>query len=275
MINCQTTLFGVMGNPIHHSASPAMHNAAYEFLSLNHVFLGFQVDNAQKAMEAMKTLGIKGMGVTMPYKQAVIPFLDEIEDAAKAIGAVNSILNNNGRLYGYNTDCNGALRALKEVTSLKHKKVIILGAGGGARAILCGLQREEAEVIVLNRNKDRREQLHRSFGVAIGDLSLLSNIPECAILINTIPFGMIADLTDALVPEAVLQQHPVVFDIVYNPKETRLIQRAQQNGCQVIYGYKMLLYQGITQFEIFTGNKAPVAVMENALLNALEKHPLS
>src|SRR3989338_9726500 len=182
----------------------------------------------------MRALGIKGMGVTIPHKRAVMTFLDEIDEGAKSIGAVNTIINEGGRLLGSNTDYKAAIRALKEATDIKGKKVILLGAGGAARGVLYGLQQEGAETLLLNRTKEHAEKLAKEFGADFGDLSQLSKISESDIVINTTPIGMHPNTNESLVPQELLRKDLVVFDIVYNPKETKLLTEAKQKGCTIV-----------------------------------------
>lgn len=268
-INSKTTLCCVIGNPIEHSLSPTMHNAGYQSLSLNYAYVAFRVENVKDAISGIRGLGIRGVSVTIPHKISVMPYLDKIDQIAKNIGAVNTILINNGKLIGYNTDIDGAIRALKEKTSLTNKRVILLGAGGAARAIVFGLKKEGAKILILSRNITSAKKLATEAGVNFGDLGYLINIERSDILINATPVGMYPNINDSLVPKEYLHKNLVVFDVVYNPKETKLIKDAKKKQCKIAYGYKMLLYQAVTQFELFTKTPAPVKIMEKELLDSL------
>lgn len=274
MIDGKTTTCCVIGNPIKHSLSPTMHNAAYEKLGLNFVYVAFRVENVGDAVIGMRGLGIRGMSVTIPHKVSIIKYLDRIDSLAKNIGAVNTVVNENGKLLGYNTDCEGAMRALKEITDIRGKSVVLIGAGGAARAIAFGLKQEGALLTILNRTKKRAEELAGELGSAFGDLSMLSSVKNAAILINATATGMNPNTNESLVQKEHLRPGTVVFDIVYNPHETMLIREAKTIGCKVVYGYKMFLYQAVAQFELFTNAKATpdvVSVMENALVDHLER----
>jgi len=155
MINGRTELYGIIGNPIRHSLSPMIHNEAFKRLGWNAVYLAFEVKNLEEALRGIRELGVRGVSVTHPFKTKVIPFLDKVEKLAKKIGAVNTIVHRGGRLIGYNTDCDGALEALEEKMSLRGKRVVLLGAGGAARAIGFGLMERDCQLIIANRSQDR------------------------------------------------------------------------------------------------------------------------
>ncbi|QQG40671.1 MAG: shikimate dehydrogenase [Candidatus Levyibacteriota bacterium] len=254
-INSQTQLCCIIGNPVEHSLSPTIHNAAYDNLGLNFVYLSFRVTDVKNAIAGIRALGIKGISITIPHKITVMPLLDEIDKSAKEIGAVNTIINNNGKLKGFNTDYKGAIRALEEKTTLTGKHVVLLGKGGAGKAIAFGLKEKNASVFIVNR--------------AIEKTKVLAEIKKADILINATPIGMHPKTEESLIPKKYLHKNLIVFDIVYNPKETKLLKYAKEAGCAIVYGYKMLLYQAVSQFELFTNHKAPVAIMEEALLLCL------
>ncbi len=268
MINAETKLCCLIGYPVSHSLSPQIHNACYQALKLNYVYLAFAVKNLKKAILGIKELNIKGVSVTIPHKVAVIQYLDEIDKIASQIGAVNTIVNQNGVLKGYNTDYLGAIHALKEKTSLTSKTVAILGAGGAARAIVTGLMREKAKVMIFNRSLAKAEKLAKAFKIKnYFSLNLKKLIQKADIIINATPVGTLSQ--ESLLEANLLKPNQLIFDIVYNPKETKLINQAKQRGCQVVYGYKMLLYQAVYQFKLFTGQEPPVEKMEEILLKNL------
>lgn len=271
MKNSSLTICLSIGYPLKNSKSPAIHNAGYRALGLQaeYAFLPAQVrpENLEKTINGLKDLGIRGVSVTMPYKEEVMKYLDEIDSVALKIGAVNTIVNRNGKLTGYNTDWKGALVALEKKTKVDGKKVAVIGAGGAARAIVYALVKNGAEVKIFNRSVDKAEELAHEFGCEFGDLDSLSEVVSSDIIINTTSVGMNEDLS--LVDESFLNKRQIVFDIVYTPKETRLIKTAKEKGAQVIYGYEMLLYQGIEQFKMYTEMEAPAEEMEKALLESL------
>lgn len=268
-INSKTIMCGVIGDPIDHSLSPVMHNAGYKKQKLNFIYTAFCVKDIENAVKGIKALGIRGVSITLPHKISIIQFLDNVDETAQRIGAVNTVINNNGILTGYNTDSSGAIRALEEVISLENKKIVLIGAGGAARAIAYGLSLKNCYLTIVNRNKEKGQSLAREFGALFEDTNNLSIIQKNDILIHATPTGMNTN-TDSLIPKDVLHKNLVVFDIVYNPKETKLIKDAKEKGCKIVYGYKMLLHQAALQFELFTGHNAPITVMEQALLEGLK-----
>ncbi len=262
-----TRICCIIGDPVAHSLSPLIHNAAYRALGLNFAYIALRASDVGRAIAEIRTNGIRGASVTSPHKVSVMPYLDRIDPAAREIGSVNTIVNDSGKLTGYNTDGEGALRALEEVTDLDGKKVVLLGAGGAALSIAAALKEKNVELIVLNRTESKARELAKKVGAAdFGSLDKLSLITKADILINTTTVGMAGE---TIVPRQFLHPRLTVFDIVYNPKDTRLIQEARQRGAKIIYGYKMLLYQAVTPFRLFTGRPAPLKIMESVLTEAM------
>jgi shikimate dehydrogenase len=270
IVDQHTGLYGVIGNPIGHSLSPIMHNAAFSQKGINAVFIAFETRDLDASIKGMKGLGIKGIGVTIPYKADVIPLLDELDDLAGRIRAANTIINRGGRLVGYNTDGIGALKALEERTELSGKRCIIVGAGGAARAIAYVLREKGIELTVANRSVERGRSLCRALGCRFINLEELSR-EKADILINTTPVGMEPGYGSCLVPERALRDDMVVMDIVYNPLETRLLTMARSRGCIIIDGLAMFVYQGAEQFRVWTGLEPPIDVMNEAVKKALRK----
>ena len=269
MIDTNTSLFGLIGNPVAHSLSPVMHNQAFAATDTNSVYLAFRVTDPAAAIKGIRALNFKGVSVTLPHKVAVMEYLDEIEETAAQIGAVNTIVNNRGRLIGYNTDCAGALDALKTRTSIKDKSVAIIGAGGAARAIGFGLVAAGGRVTIFNRSHKPGEGLAEDLQAEFAPLSdWQPNRHE--ILINTTPVGMKPETNATPIPKKDLSEEMVVMDIVYNPIKTRLLKEAENKKCRTINGVAMFVYQGAHQFELWTGQKAPVDVMRQAVLKALD-----
>lgn len=267
-INANTQLFGVIGNPVAHSLSPTMHNAAMAAMNYPGVFLAFEVDDAGSAAAAMRTLNIRGLSVTIPHKVDIMDHLDEIDPLASNIGAVNTIVNQEGRLIGHNTDCLGAIQALAERTSISDKKVLLVGAGGAARAVGFGLVDQGAEVIVFNRNPQRGEALAEALGSKYCPISELAHHTG-NIIVNATSVGMSPHCESSPVPEQTLDGHMVVMDIVYNPLETALLKSAKKKSCTVINGTAMFVYQAQQQLILWTGQRPPVEIMQQTVLKAL------
>jgi len=267
-INANTNLYCVIGNPISHSLSPVMHNSAFNHIKYNGVYLAFQVENIAEAVYGIKALGIQGISVTIPHKVNIIKHIDSVEAQALKIGAVNTVVNKGGKLYGYNTDCLGAINALSEKTSIKNKDVAIIGAGGAARAIGFGLLSEGANLSIVNILEDEGKLLASDLNVKYFHLSDFNKV-KCQILINATPVGMSPDIEVMPVKSQYLDKKMVVMDIVYNPLKTRLLKEAERIGCTTIDGVSMFVYQGVAQFEMWTGQKAPVNLMRKAVLDSL------
>jgi shikimate dehydrogenase len=269
MIDSNTFLCGLIGNPVAHSLSPVMHNQAFAAIGYNAVYLAFRVIDLNSAIKGIKALNFKGVSVTLPHKVAVIQYLDEVDEAAAAIGAVNTIVNNNGKLIGYNTDCQGALQALRTKTAIQDKSVALIGAGGAARAIGFGLLAAGGRVTILNRSRTTGERLAGDLKAEF--LPLNDWQPNrYEILINTTPIGMHPETDATPIRKEDLSKDMVVMDIVYNPLKTRLLKEAEAKKCQTINGIAMFVFQGAHQFELWTGEKAPVDVMQNSVLEALK-----
>ena len=268
IIDQHTTLYGVMGYPIGHSLSPTMHNAAFSAKGLNAVYLAFETRDLEGCLKGMRALGIKGMSVTIPHKSQVIPLLDDVDDLAKRIGAVNTIVNDGGRLVGYNTDAVGALKALEEKVGLSGKTCLIIGAGGAARAIGFILKESGVKMMVANRSVERGQELALSLNCPFIPLDELENTAT-ELLINTTPVGMAPQKDQCPVPEKILRKGMVVMDIIYNPLETRLLDMARARDCVTINGLGMFIHQGAEQFRLWTGFEAPITDMARAVEQAL------
>jgi shikimate dehydrogenase len=281
-ISGKTTVYGVIGDPVDHSLSPAMQNAAFEALGLDCVYLAFHVlpSRVEDALRGMYSFGINGLNVTMPHKNVVIPFLDEVDDTARFLGSVNTILNSSGKLRGFSTDGTGASRALeKNGTDVVGAKLVVLGGGGAAKAIAYTLACEVAELTLLNRTPEKlvdlAEAIHRKFHkkITIGSTSsseVQRSLQKADILVNATSLGMHPHEAQSLVKPEWLKSRLTVMDIVYSPLKTKLAQDAQASGARVVSGVEMLVYQGAASFEIWTGKPAPIEVMRNAALSQLE-----
>ncbi len=271
MIDANTKICCLIGDPVEHSLSPLIHNAGYQALGINYTYVSFQVSDIKQAIEGIRGLGIRGASITIPHKTSAIKYLDRIDPLAEAIGAVNTVVNDDGVLTGYNTDGEGALKALEEVTALRGKKAVLIGGGGSALAIAVGLKKKGVKLVVLNRTEDKARKLAKQVNAEdSGSLERLAEISSADILIHTTSVGMWPKTSETIIPDELLHDRLTVFDIVYNPKETRLLIEARERGCAIVHGYKMLLYQAARQFELFTGRQAPLPAMESALTQALE-----
>ncbi|MEJ2690626.1 MAG: shikimate dehydrogenase [Deltaproteobacteria bacterium] len=264
-IDGRTVLHGIMGLPVSHSLSPAMHNAAFEALGLNCVYVPFAVEDVPRAMDGFRALKVRGVSVTIPYKQAVIPYLDRLDSVAERIGAVNTlVIDEQGRIKGFNTDWLGANRALAEHLELIDKKVVLLGAGGSARAIGFGLLEAGARPILCSRTPERGKALAADLScqwVPLQDAADLAG----DVLINATSVGMAPENSAMPVPKEAVRNFSVVMDIVYSPLRTTLLRVAEEAGCLTVNGLAMLLRQGAAQFEMWTGKAAPIEVMRASL----------
>jgi shikimate dehydrogenase len=250
-----------------------MHVAGYRELGLEFDYVPFELEPGQLegALIGMRSLGIRGFGVSMPFKQMVMPLLDHVDPLAERIGAVNTVVNDEGKLTGYNTDAWGARAALEEVTELSGKRVLLLGAGGAARAVAHGLAEAGAKVSVVNRREERARQLveqARAAGSEIefaGGLETLGDLTTSDIFVNASSAGMVEYGTASPLPTGSLRPGLVVLDIVYKPVETELVRAATGAGLVAIHGGRMLLHQATKQFELYTRRAAPVSAMDSAL----------
>lgn len=303
-IDAKTRLYGIIGNPLGHTFSPAMHNAAFEAACINAVYLAFPVKNLIQLKHSLKQLNVRGLSVTIPYKTKVRRIVTQIDPLALQIGSINTIIWGNGDfLEGHNTDGPGAVRAIiEEGFDLKGKNVLIIGSGGSARGIAMSLLGQNvAGIGVLARNSRAALNLVRNlrmvkkgpaFEIILSKpprhkqnlplpkskygkelLTSVGQLEKYDLIINTTPVGMSGHSEEKNTPiekEFLLKNH-TVFDIVYNPENTGLLKMARQKKLDIIKGYKMLLYQGALQFELFTGESAPVEVMQKALLAQLKQ----
>ena len=277
-LSAHTQLCGVLGNPVKHSLSPAIHNAAFQELHLDFVYLAFQVEHIQPAIEGIRALGnIRGFSVTIPHKVSAIPFLDTIDPTAKQIGAINTIVKQEGQLLGINTDSAGAIRALCEAgIHPQDERITLIGSGGAARAIAFGLAMDsnipslsllgidETELNILAN--DLRERTGITVSVKkLETSSLKPTLAESSLLIHCTPIGMSPKTEDTCIPQEWLHPGLTVMDIVYNPLETRLLREAKTIGARTIPGIEMFLYQAVIQFELWTERPAPVSLMRKVL----------
>lgn len=249
------------------SIGAAMHNAGYESLGVNFVYVPITTSNPKDAIAGVRGFNLRGNTVSMPHKQAVMEYLDNIDPVAQTIGAVNTVLNEDGVLTGYNSDWVGAMTALQEATELKGKRVVVIGAGGAARAIVYGLKQNEATAVVYSRDAEKGKALATEFDAKFG--GGLNDLPsaEYDVVINATSVGFGTE--ESIVDSSFFKPNTVAMDVVFVPAETTFLKDAKEQGATVVPGYRMLIHQALFQMELFTGKKAPFEVMEQALLNAL------
>jgi len=284
VISGRTKLCGLIGDPIEHSMSPVMHNAAFEEMGLNYIYVPFRVkkEELEPAIGGMRALNIRGLNVTIPHKVAVIPLLDTLDPLAEKIGAVNTIVNDNGRLKGYNTDAAGFLQALLERgIEPRGKRVVVLGAGGASRAVSFVLADRGADLVILNRRleldwaEELADHLSQTFGKKIEALELKQKnlagaLDQADILVNATSLGMSPDDGQTPVDAGLLRTGLFVFDIVYNPIKTRLMKESEAAGAETIGGLEMLVWQGALALEKWAGRKPPVELMRKEAIRLLQ-----
>ncbi len=284
MVDATTTVCCIIGDPVEHSLSPAMHNAAYEKLGLNWTYVAFGVKDVGNSVKGIRALGIRGSSVTIPHKVEVMKHVDRLDPVAEWIGSVNTIVNDDGVLTGMNTDGAGAMKALVDAGApLAGKRVLMLGSGGAARAVAVTLAARggiaqlellgviEEELKALAAHVSDKTEVAAEWGM-IDDERLEQSIAAADLVVHCSPIGMHPHEGETIVPAALWRKDLFVMDIVYNPRETRLLQEAKAAGATIVYGFEMLLNQGVLQFEEWTGQKAPEAVMREALEDWLAKH---
>ncbi|MNZ86589.1 Shikimate dehydrogenase [compost metagenome] len=278
-IDSHTILYGVIGDPIRHSKSPIMMNRAFRETGMNGAYMAFHVTENRLADFAagVRAMGIRGVNVTIPHKLDIMKELDHIDEGARAIGAVNTIVNEDGRLIGYNTDGIGYVRSLKEEAEpeLAGKRIVVIGAGGAARGIVYALAGEKPEhVAIANRSVERAGQLAASFRdrcdiEAVSHERLQELCGQADVVINTTSVGMFPHIEETPVDAAWLKPGAVASDLIYNPIKTAFLKQAEQRGCRIHGGLGMFIYQGAYAFEYWTGRPAPVAAMRETVLAAL------
>jgi shikimate dehydrogenase len=285
-ISGKTKICGLIGEPVEHTMSPVMHNAAYKKLGLDYIYIPFRVEPEQleQAVDGLRALNVIGFNVTIPHKVSIIPMLDGLDPLAEKIGAVNTVVNNEGELRGYNTDAEGFLRALLEKgVEPGGKDIVVLGAGGAARAVTYKLAERETNLTILNRRQeldwaeDIADLIREDFGKSVrvlelGEENLAEALQKADILVNATSVGMSPAGDESPVPAGLLKAGLVVFDVVYNPIVTRLLGEAKAAGAQTISGVDMLAWQGALAFEKWTGQEAPLDLMRKEALKMLESH---
>ncbi len=286
-IDAKTKVCAVLGHPVGHSLSPELHNAAFEALGLPYVYVAHDVEpgKVSEVLEGIRAMGYRGLSVTIPHKVEAMHAVDQVDPTAQGIGCINTVVNDDGRLLGYNSDGLGAISALRNAgADPQGKKVLVLGSGGAARAIVVTLAREappeqltilgvkmdELKTLVDDaQNQGAQNQGAQSQASIVGGqftpLSLQDEMAKAEILLHCSPVGMHPNENSSLVPPEMLHGEITVFDVVYNPRRTKLLQDAHTAGCRTIEGIEMFLGQAIVQFELWTGAKAPAEVMRQVV----------
>lgn len=276
----------LIGNPLRHSISPALQQAAFDHYRLDVRYERWETPEAElaAAVDRLRTASVLGANVTIPCKEKIMPLLDELSDTAARIGAVNTVVNRSGRLMGFNTDAEGFVSALLEEAKyrLRNRKVVLLGAGGVARAVVFALLNEEVtSVTVFNRSEERGRALVRSFARSAGRIPLAAlpwneletsvAVKDCDLLVNCTSIGMRFSATEAGSPLSadLIPKDALVYDLVYNPEETPFLREARKAGAETLGGLSMLVYQGAASFELWTGKNGPVDVMLKSAREAL------
>lgn len=261
-------IFALFGNPVVQSLSPLMHQAALRQMDLSGWYVPLCVQHLPSAVQGLRGMDIRGVSVTIPFKTEIMAYLDDLDDEALRIGAVNTIVNDNGRLTGRNTDWRGLMRSLTEQVDVAGKKVLILGAGGTARAALYGVVREGGCPVIVNRTPGKARALAADWNCPYESLENIGKI-KADILVHTTPVGMDPHGDEKMLPERVLAHFTWVVDVIYNPLKTGLLKAAEAAGCRTLSGLDMFVYQGAEQLRIWTGQSPPVALMRQVVLEHL------
>jgi len=267
----ESELFALFGNPVRQSLSPLMHGAAFRRMGMAAIYAARRVDDAADIVRSIRERGMKGASITIPFKETVMGFLDEVDKDAAAIGAVNTIVNREGRLSGYNTDAPGLIRDLAEWIPIQGRTFAVLGAGGAARAAVFALLKAGGMPVVVNRTAERARSLADHFGCR-WDLAERIGRLEADCLINTTPLGMFPETDRTPLEKDILVRFPFVMDMIYNPVKTRLLREAEAAGSAVRPGIGMFVHQGAEQILLWTGKEPPREFMEQTVLERLREN---
>jgi len=280
LIDSATRLCCLIGHPVEHSVSPQMHNSAFRSLGLNYVYLAFDVveDALEIAVKGLKALRAVGFNVTIPHKIRVMRLLDELDESAERAGAVNTVVNERGALKGYNTDVYGIERALRRFRLSSSEQAMIIGAGGAARASIIALLNLGFEkILIANRTLKKAQSLAdwiKSMGFSADACSLEEGrrrAEGCKLVVNATPIGMHPNVDETPLSRDEIPSDSIILDLVYNPPRTKLLEEAEKAGARVVSGIEVLVYQGAESFKLWTGREAPIEVMREAALKALQE----
>jgi 3-dehydroquinate dehydratase/shikimate dehydrogenase len=267
-ITSEIQIFGLFGNPVKQSLSPLMHDAALAGMKISGKYLPFCIRDLAPAISGIRGMGIRGVSVTIPFKVTIMAHLDEVDRDAIDIGAVNTVVNDKGRLKGFNTDWIGLIQSLKEAIDIKGKVFAVVGAGGTARAAVFGIYREGGIPVIVNRNVGRGEHLARELGCSFYPLRDIEKVrADC--LINTTPVGMMPDIDASPVDNAILGNYRFVMDVIYNPLKTKMLKDAEKAGCIIVTGLDMFVRQGAEQIKLWTGLQPPRELMKQVVREQL------
>jgi len=276
-----TELIGLIGHPIKHSYSPFIQNYALELMNLDYIYLPFDVpaENLKNAVNGVLSLGVKGLNVTLPHKEKIIKYLDELSEEASIIGAVNTIVNDHGKLIGYNTDAHGIIETLLPYKDkITGTKVTVVGAGGSARAVIYTLLRhfKPEEINIINRTHQKADTLANDFSLKMRYDSFhtfelfppdnVKTLSSSRLIVNSTTMGMFPDIDDTITDiEASFNENQIVFDLVYNPTKSKLLRTAEMEGAKIVGGLKMLIAQAAKSFELWTGVEMPTSEIAHKL----------
>jgi 3-dehydroquinate dehydratase/shikimate dehydrogenase len=277
-INAETKVYGVLGDPLGHSLSPLLHNTAFKALGLNCVYVPFQVprDHLLKSLEAFAQIPVHGFSVTIPHKEAVVALAQEKDEYVQLTKAANTLIRKPGGLWSaYNTDCTAAvesmatgLAAMEMAGTLTGRAILLLGAGGAARAIAFGLHREKAQVVIANRDNKKAHKLAEEVGCRYVDWSARHSV-VCEMVVNATSVGMHPNVDESPMHPSFLRSGLIVYDVVYNPETTKLIRDARDRDCRTLTGVDMFVRQAAQQFKLFTGQEPPIELMRKVVKKAL------
>jgi shikimate dehydrogenase len=281
-VDSATKLCCLIGDPVIQSPSPGMHNSAFRSTGFNCIYLAFQIPPAaiKDTVKGLRAIGVRGFNVTTPHKEAVTNLVDKLDNVSTDLGAVNTVVNDEGRLFGVNTDVKGFMDPLREKeVILKNRRAVILGAGGAARACVAGLVSEGcSDFVILNRHVDRAEAMVAKMKskfrfdakvVKMNGANLRKSISPADIIVNATPVGMYPNVGISPVPKDLIQQDHIVYDLVYKPVKTKLIGYAERAGATIVHGYEMLVEQAAEAFSLWTGIEAPTGVMRRTVMQIL------
>ena len=282
-ITGRTKIVGVIGDPVEHSCSPPMHNTAFREMGMDYIYVPFHVkpDDLAAAVEGFKALNVMGINITLPHKSAALTLMDSLSQEARLIGAINTMVFRDGMVEGHNTDARGFIASLREkgIENIQGMKVVVLGAGGGAQAVVVGLALEGVDrITIANRTPEKAiriaENISEKTGIQVKGISLSDNllpehISQSRLLVSTISAGMDPSIPLVIDPDW-LHEDLTVCDIVYTPPETNLLKAAAQRGLRTVGGMGMLVHQGAISFQLWTGKQPPVNTMRKALIQALQ-----
>lgn len=267
----ESATFALFGNPVAQSLSPLMHGAVFAQMGFTATYSAYQVNDAADIVRMIRERGIRGASITIPFKETVMAFLDDVDANASAIGAVNTIVNRDGRLIGYNTDGPGLIRDLAEWIAIRGKTFVILGAGGAARAAVFALIQAGGTLVIVNRTAEKTRMLADRFGCRWGLPAEIGRL-EADCLINTTPLGMFPDMDRTPLEKKFLVHFPQVMDMIYNPVKTRFLREAEAAGCAIRSGGGMFVHQGAEQIRLWTGMEPPREFMRRTVLEKLREN---